>query len=128
MSAVLVQPGLAYMFGGVYDEEDNEEDLHGNFFNDLISLNVSKHQWHEVILNGKSNNAPRRRRRKVKEDGNEGESEEEEEGEEEMDSTPAAPTVITDEDGIFTVIISSWFYFHIHHFLNFVVDFFKLLE
>lgn len=45
-SAVIVQPSLAYMFGGVYDEEDNEEELHGTFFNDLVALNLNKLQWH----------------------------------------------------------------------------------
>lgn len=45
-SAVIVQPNLAYMFGGVYDEEDNDEDLNGTFFNDLVAFNSSKLQWH----------------------------------------------------------------------------------
>lgn len=45
-TAVLVQPHLAYMFGGVYDEEDNEEDLYGYFFNDLVAFNLTKLQWH----------------------------------------------------------------------------------
>ena len=45
-SAILVQPNLAYMFGGVFDEEDNEEELYGTFFNDLIALNLEKYQWH----------------------------------------------------------------------------------
>lgn len=43
---MIVQPHLAYMFGGVYDEEDNDEELHGTFFNDLVAFNLSKLQWH----------------------------------------------------------------------------------
>lgn len=45
-SAIIVTPSIAYMFGGVYDEEDNDEELHGTFYNDLIALNLSKLQWH----------------------------------------------------------------------------------
>jgi hypothetical protein len=45
-SAVIVQPNVAYIFGGVYDEEDNEEELNGMFFDDLFSLNLVKPQWH----------------------------------------------------------------------------------
>lgn len=45
-SAILIQPNLAYMFGGVLDQEDNEEELNGTFFNDLVALNLEKYQWH----------------------------------------------------------------------------------
>lgn len=46
-SAVLVQPNLAYLFGGVFDEEDEDEELHGTFYNDLMALDLEKLQWHE---------------------------------------------------------------------------------
>lgn len=49
-SATLIQPGTAYMFGGVYDEEENDEELNGNFYNDLFCLNLSKSQWHTGIF------------------------------------------------------------------------------
>ncbi|XP_015585938.1 kelch domain-containing protein 4 [Cephus cinctus] len=106
-SGILVQPNQAYMFGGVFDEEENEEELHGTFFNDLISLDLEKFQWHTVTLSGKKESSVRRRRRKIKEDGDSnGESEDDENDETSapMDVTPV-PTVITDDDGIFTVTV-----------------------
>lgn len=90
------------MFGGVYDEEENEEELTGTFFNELVALNLNKLQWHTVNLNGK-NNSTRRRRRKEKDDDNEEEEEEEEIEAEPMEVVPEETTV-TDDDGIFTVI------------------------
>lgn len=44
-SAVSVQPNLAYLFGGVFDEEDDEEELRGTFYNDLVALDLEKLQW-----------------------------------------------------------------------------------
>ncbi|XP_014206209.1 kelch domain-containing protein 4 [Copidosoma floridanum] len=110
-SAILVQPGTAYMFGGVYDEEENEEELQGTFFNDLIALNLNdlKLQWHTVTLSGKNNSTTKRRRRKAKDNENEEENDEEKDEEEDEDmaeSVEVVPkTVITDDDGIFTVTI-----------------------
>lgn len=46
VSATLVQLNLAYLFGGVCDEEDNEEEVNGIFYNDLIALDLEKFQWH----------------------------------------------------------------------------------
>lgn len=45
-TGVLIQPNIAYIFGGVYDEKDDEEDLYGRFYNDLLSLDLEKFQWH----------------------------------------------------------------------------------
>lgn len=45
ISAVLVQSNLAYLFGGVFDKEDNEEELNGTFYNDLMALDLEKLQW-----------------------------------------------------------------------------------
>lgn len=44
-SATLIQPNLAYIFGGVFDEEE-EEELRGTFYNDLLALDLEKFQWH----------------------------------------------------------------------------------
>ncbi|KZC08287.1 PREDICTED: kelch domain-containing protein 4 [Dufourea novaeangliae] len=107
-SAVLVQPNMAYMFGGVFDEEDDEEELHGIFFNDLIALDLEKFQWHTVTLSGKKDVTARRRRRKPKEDdGEENNSENEEDSDIEVPTLSSNPdqSMITDDDGIFTVTI-----------------------
>lgn len=39
----------AYMFGGVYDQEDEDDDeggLRGTFYNDLYLLDLKKFVWH----------------------------------------------------------------------------------
>ncbi|XP_033328312.2 kelch domain-containing protein 4 [Megalopta genalis] len=107
-SAVLVQSSLAYMFGGVFDEEDNEEELHGRFYNDLMALDLEKLQWHTVTLTGKKDVTARRRRRKVREaDEEENNSQNEEGSDNEVEKSSLAPiqSTITDEDGIFTMTI-----------------------
>ncbi|XP_076286943.1 kelch domain-containing protein 4 [Lasioglossum baleicum] len=108
-SAILVQPNLAYMFGGVFDEEDNEEELHGTFYNDLVALDLDKLQWHTVMVTGKKDATARRRRRKVKEDaGEESNGENEEDSDDDIEKSSPEPipnqsTVI--EDGIFTMTV-----------------------
>ncbi|XP_058805252.1 kelch domain-containing protein 4-like [Phymastichus coffea] len=107
-SAILVQPHLAYMFGGVYDEEDNDEELYGHFFNDLVALNLNKLQWHSVNLKGKSDNVVKTSRRKAKVDEEEesmDENDDNEDNKEEPTKTTISKTVITDDDGIFTVTL-----------------------
>ncbi|XP_011499682.1 PREDICTED: kelch domain-containing protein 4 [Ceratosolen solmsi marchali] len=109
-SAVIVQPNIAYIFGGVFDEEDNEEELNGRLFNDLFSLNLSKPQWHRVHLSGKTDLAVRKKRRTIKDNENEENIEENEiednteDVETEIESA-LARTVVTDDDGIFTVTL-----------------------
>ena len=39
----------AVLFGGVCDEED-EDELEGTFFNDLYQLDLQKLSWHECKL------------------------------------------------------------------------------
>ncbi|XP_076248349.1 kelch domain-containing protein 4 [Calliopsis andreniformis] len=107
-SAVLVQPNLAYFFGGVFDEEDNEEELHGTFYNDLMALDLEKFQWHAVTLSGKRDTTMRRRRRKPKTDGeedNNSESDNDSDTEIQEPSSAAVTSTISDDDGIFTVTI-----------------------
>lgn len=41
--SITTGPGnLAYSFGGVYDEEESEEDICGKFFNDLNVIDLEK--------------------------------------------------------------------------------------
>ncbi|XP_046734105.1 kelch domain-containing protein 4-like [Diprion similis] len=107
-AAILAQSNLAYMFGGVFDEEENEEDLKGTFFNDLIALDLEKYQWRTVTLSGKKNPQERRKRRKQKEDGDTNEeSGDNDDGSDDevpnaMEVTPE-PTIVS--DGIFTVTV-----------------------
>ncbi|KAG7211505.1 hypothetical protein KM043_010774 [Ampulex compressa] len=115
-SGILVQSNLAYIFGGVLDQENDEEELHGTFYNDLMALDLEKFQWHEVTLSGKKDATSRRRRRKAN-DGDESVNTMDDENNSENDETidtldePVTPTpepaqsVVTDEDGIFTVTV-----------------------
>lgn len=43
---------VAYCFGGVFDEEE-DEDLLGSFYNDLYSLDLEKLMWRIYIPSGK---------------------------------------------------------------------------
>lgn len=89
------------MFGGVYDDEEDDEELKGTFFNDLVALDVERHQWRSVNLSGKRDASGKRRRRK---DGSE-EEEEEKESEKIMEVVDPTPAVTTMDDGIFTVTV-----------------------
>ncbi|XP_050303701.1 kelch domain-containing protein 4 [Anthonomus grandis grandis] len=97
-----VNSSSAYCFGGVFDTEDDEEDISGNFFNDFYQLDLEKMVWREMQLTGKreKENKPRRRR---KEDG---EEDEENENGSQMDTEQpiVEPTIISD-DGVFKVTI-----------------------
>lgn len=43
---MVVAPGnKAYAFGGVFDEEESEEDIQGTFLNDLNVLDFEKRSW-----------------------------------------------------------------------------------
>lgn len=120
-SATLIQPNQAFVFGGVYDNEEGDDDddddnLHGTFYNDLFALDLEKLCWRTVTLSGKkeatsvsgAEERKRRRRKKQKEkdDKESGQnSDSEEESEEELEELSMQPTVI--DDGVFTVTIGS---------------------
>ncbi|XP_046437306.1 kelch domain-containing protein 4-like [Daphnia pulex] len=42
----------AYFFGGVHDEEEDEENISGSFFNDLYCLDLEKLNFNRIILDG----------------------------------------------------------------------------
>lgn len=101
-SATLVQPNFAYIFGGVFDLEDNE-DLQGTFFNDLLALDLEKFKWHKVTLSGQKQGAERRRRRKLKDKTEDNlENSDSEEDIPIVTGAQALQQTVTD-DGIFTV-------------------------
>lgn len=45
----------AYCFGGVFDVEDDEEDIAGQFYNDFYSLDLEKLSWKNLVLSSKKN-------------------------------------------------------------------------
>lgn len=44
---------IAYCFGGVFDVEEDEENLAGIFYNDFFSLDLEKLVWRNVVISGK---------------------------------------------------------------------------
>ncbi|XP_069196076.1 kelch domain-containing protein 4 isoform X2 [Procambarus clarkii] len=65
----------AFLFGGVYDEVDEEEELEGVFYNDIYQLDIMKQMWHEVSVTGRKEASGEKRRRRKREDGDEEDSE-----------------------------------------------------
>ncbi|KAK9871490.1 hypothetical protein WA026_012862 [Henosepilachna vigintioctopunctata] len=49
-AAISTSSSTAYCFGGVIDEEDDEDNLTGHFFNDFYSLDMEKLQWKLIQL------------------------------------------------------------------------------
>lgn len=49
--------GKAYCFGGVMDIDEDEEDVHGQFGDDLLALDLSTHTWRllEIAKTSKQN-------------------------------------------------------------------------
>ncbi|KAG1650850.1 Kelch domain-containing protein 4 [Nymphon striatum] len=71
-SLTKISDNKVILFGGVHDEEDddNDEELCGNFFNDLYQLEVDKGQWLMITLKSKEKTVGQkkaRRRKKVTE-------------------------------------------------------------
>merc|ERR1712037_788083 len=78
---------MGYLFGGVQDVKDDDEELEGNFFNDLytVSIENEKATWSEVELCGKrlpGNEGERKRRRRKKDENGDGEEDGEDDDEE----------------------------------------------
>lgn len=107
-SGILVQPNLAYVFGGVYDDDndDDTEELRGTFFNDLFALDIEKCQWRSVNLSGTKDPSVRRRRRRQECNGEEFEKEDDD-CNEEMKAVEAENPVKIINDGIFTVTLGT---------------------
>lgn len=84
----------------MYDDVEDEEQLEGTFFNQLLALDLDRHQWRTVNVGGrKEPSVVKRRRRKPKE---EDEAASDSESEEEPET--CAPVIAAD-DGIFTVTL-----------------------
>lgn len=62
----------AYCYGGVFDIEDDEENLAGNFFDDMFQLDLEKFVWRNITVTGKKEkdgSSIRRRNKKEQLDG-----------------------------------------------------------
>lgn len=111
ISMAVAPNNLAYVFGGVHDDDMDEEDLNSLFHNDLYVLEMDKGRWLPVTLHGKSSRMMRKRRRKVKDDDmdlNEEDYDESEEVAESLENTKLeedSKKVVTKSDDVFTVKI-----------------------
>ncbi|GLV33972.1 uncharacterized protein CBL_11145 [Carabus blaptoides fortunei] len=95
MTMTLAPNSSAYCFGGVFDVEDDEEDISGTFFNDMYTLDVEKMAWRQLTLSGKRERA---RKPKCRD-----EDDLQVDAAEEMDEEPTALATTVSEDGVFTV-------------------------
>ncbi|XP_048751852.1 kelch domain-containing protein 4-like isoform X2 [Ostrea edulis] len=102
MTCAVAPANRAFCFGGVFDEEEDEEQLEGKFFNEFYLLDLEKNKWFSVNLSGKREQLERKKRRRKKDDGAENEDgteehmeecDEDEEEEEEEDMEVAADKV-----------------------------------
>ncbi|XP_061679168.1 kelch domain-containing protein 4 isoform X1 [Syngnathoides biaculeatus] len=92
--------GRAVLFGGVYDEEE-EETLEGDFYNDLYLFDTIKNRWYPSQLRGNKTDKKKRRRGKKDEAGEEVTDEKEE-------SASTGPTevikeIVTEDGTVMTI-------------------------
>jgi len=85
MTGVLGPNNKAYLFGGVFDEEDEDEFLEGVFYNDLLMLDLEKCKWFSVELSKQPVGEKKKRRKKKEINGDGGEESETEEAIEDND-------------------------------------------
>lgn len=60
MSVAVAANGKCYNFGGVLDTKEDEEDIEGQFGNDLHVLDLSSLVWHRVELHKKSSESSKK--------------------------------------------------------------------
>ncbi|GFY63260.1 kelch domain-containing protein 4 [Trichonephila inaurata madagascariensis] len=108
ISMAVAPNNLAYCFGGVYDDDVDEEDLNSLFHNDLYVLEMEKGRWLPVTLHGKSSRTTRKKRRKVRDDDMEEDYDESEKVAESLEKAKLGDDsnkVVTKTDDVFTVKI-----------------------
>lgn len=85
--------GRAYIYGGVLDVDEDDENLHGTFSNDFHSLDMATNVWRLIELSGDSVKA-KKSRRSQKEDLSI-----------DMEENVTAEKSTLSSDGVFTVTI-----------------------
>ncbi|CAG9839318.1 unnamed protein product [Diabrotica balteata] len=89
----------AYSFGGVFDVEDDEEDLCGNFYNEFLQLELEKLTWRNVSLSGKRDRSAKSKQDKENMDEDVAEEKEVEDIKQKVETTTIS------DDGIFKVTV-----------------------
>ncbi|XP_071172959.1 kelch domain-containing protein 4-like [Mytilus edulis] len=82
MPMVTIPGNKAVCFGGVFDEEEDEEQLEGRFYNDMYMLDMEKGKWFSMTPRGKKDEKEKKKRRREKEN----DEDMEEGGEEDSDN------------------------------------------
>lgn len=88
----------AYCYGGVFDVEDDEENIAGNFYNDFLGIDLQKLIFKNITLTGKRDKEIKSRRKK-----NEAPSSLESMDVEQIQESVKETTI--SDDGIFKVIV-----------------------
>ncbi|XP_067854104.1 kelch domain-containing protein 4 isoform X2 [Heptranchias perlo] len=88
----------AVLFGGVYDEEE-EEDIQGEFFNDIYMYDMVKNRWFSGKLKG--HKGERKKRRRGKREGEGAEVKSEQQGS--QSSTEIVKEVVTEDGTVMTI-------------------------
>jgi hypothetical protein len=122
-------PNSALLFGGVFDEEEDDETVKGKFYNEMYSLELDKGRWHLLSLRKRTSDREQKRRRRKEKASGAGDGAEDQKSDDEHsdddesqglednvsdlqlservdDAAQPATTVTTYDDGIFTVTIS----------------------
>lgn len=111
--ALLQHANQAFIFGGVFDDDDSdndEESLCGIFYNDLFALDLEKLLWRAITLTERKvttvTDDTKKQQKKTKKKESDEESEQSNNSSQEKSEkspNPVQPTVTVDDDGIFTV-------------------------
>ena len=95
LSIAVAANNHAYAFGGVHDDEVDEENLESIFHNDLYLLEMENGRWVPITLHSKESKDNKKRRRRVKNDDDETEDcDEETEVVETLEKTTLSDDVI----------------------------------
>ncbi|KAK7068021.1 kelch domain containing 4, partial [Halocaridina rubra] len=101
-SLALTTGDKAILFGGVYDEVDEEEELEGVFYNDMYLLDLLKHTWHPVKVTGRKESGGEKKRRRKKKDEDDADNIDEEMEEKMEDMRVDEDEKVVSDDGVFT--------------------------
>ncbi|XP_067130710.1 kelch domain-containing protein 4 [Centruroides vittatus] len=96
-----------FAFGGVYDEEENDEMLVGKFYNDLFMLDLEKGRWLPIELHGKKESEKKSRRRQKVSDDDDDTADIEKIENLNIEEEKCSETQTVSDDGVFTVTIGA---------------------
>ncbi|XP_052249914.1 kelch domain-containing protein 4-like isoform X1 [Dreissena polymorpha] len=96
----IVGGNKAVCFGGVFDEEENDEQLQGRFYNNLYFLELDKGRWYDAQFRGKKTSVEKKKRRRKKEEGGDDDDDNDEEEDEEETSVEGEGTMDLDAEDI----------------------------